>query len=1541
MNDPITENAYLKKLDAQERARRKAEADALRAEYAQPEPAAQPAQAAAPAVTPAKEGPGFLPEAGRAVAGAVVDAATGVWNTVDQAATWLDNNVLDLRIGSDTFGTRGGRNAAGKPEIAATAQVDSKAIIAENQTTGGKVARSITAFLVPYGAIMKGLKAVGLGAKTGKGLAAQSAGASTAVAFAAADPYEERLSNLIADHAEQGGYLHTVADALAAKDADGPWEARMKAAVEDIGMGAAAEAVIAGVKTLRGLKAAKGEKSLQDEVSKVLDRQKAAEAPTKPKAAPEAKKDLSLLGQVEVLTGVRAKPTAAQSAARKRELEQTFNNPKADQLTATAGVPMGTGRAADEALPKATGDGIRLEDPDAIPFTRDVPPAEAPKAPDDWTLQPLEKRVADVTEAMTKSPAKAHSALWDAESESLVFTLNPPTPTQLPIEQQVGAIMAKRPLEWTTAERKMLQEYNKLQHAAAPELVTDLKGAASPTDPAAIEVVKGVGSGARKSARNAPDVPKSENTLPEELYKVGDVVEYGSGKGTGEIVERLKDGRVMVIDTATGIKKPVTPDRDEVYEAVLLGNRKLAQGQSGFASGALLAQMASAMGGGAAGFALAGDDATLEDRLYGALGGAAAGAGILAGAKVGARRLLSKEQVEATKAAAKADPVLRELADPLHANIKPMRDGTVKETFKKSLPKLDATKARELADAIQAGDAGSLASKLDESDFNFDYISDADDIRELVDSVSTAFSSSINAAKDGTKTFDQLKQLAAEVAGEPDVLVKAFQDTDNLAARVMASRAVMAGSAKRVMELAKAAQDGSVTSMLAFRKQVLVHSTIQAQMKGVQTEVARALASFRIMSGSVDMSKMEMDGLIEAMGGVQANRDFAAKLQEITSPSKLAKVLEKSALARTEDALFEAWRAGLLSGPATQVANIAGNMLVAITSPVERAFGAGIGALRRDPDAIQMREVSAQLFGMAQGMVDALRMTSEGWRTLGAAGGQFVKGDYRGAMGTIEAREATLPAAVKGLFLDDAGPVGARKGVLEGGMPDMPGAISSENFKLNPGSFLGKGVDMLGAVVRTPYRGLASMDTLFQSMHYSGEIAAQAYRRAHAGGLTGEALAKRIQELHMNPEPDMVKAAYDTAVVNTFQEPMGLMGTAILNAGDSSKAFSPLVKVLMPFVRTPINILKYIGRRTPGLARASEMHKAAIAAGGREKAMAEGRLAMGSSLLLAGGMFASMGMITGGGEKKLESERLAGWQQYSIKIGDTYYSFNRADPVMSFFGIAADLADIAGHLPESDVSEVLGSAALAITNNVLSKTWMQGVSETISALATGDGERIQKHFRGMAGSMVPFSGAVRSVRKEDDEAMREVFDWIDSIKNTIPGLSKTLPPMVNILGDDMIYRGGLGPDIASPFTASVENPSPAAKAMAELNLDVQRLPRSITASGAPGAPTIDLTPEQYYRYQKLAGNEYKIGGKGFKEWADEFVQSEQYQRLMPVADSDYMDSREHRLKVMLSRYRTAAKAQLIREFPDLQQKVALTQKNARNVLRGIADTPIE
>jgi hypothetical protein len=128
----------------------------------------------------------------------------------------------------------------------------------------------------------------------------------------------------------------------------------------------------------------------------------------------------------------------------------------------------------------------------------------------------------------------------------------------------------------------------------------------------------------------------------------------------------------------------------------------------------------------------------------------------------------------------------------------------------------------------------------------------------------------------------------------------------------------------------------------------------------------------------------------------------------------------------------------------------------------------------------------------------------------------------------------------------------------------------------------------------------------------------------------------------------MSSLALKAAREGTFTSPLG-------KSGNSLQAFianTPGARYIMPFVRTPVNIMKYTFDRTPMLNLMQEQNRAILAAGGPQADMLMSRWALGGSLLALASYLSAQGLITGGGmEKQRNAEQLGNVQAYSIKLG--------------------------------------------------------------------------------------------------------------------------------------------------------------------------------------------------------------------------------------------------------------------------------------------------
>ena len=1021
-----------------------------------------------------------------------------------------------------------------------------------------------------------------------------------------------------------------------------------------------------------------------------------------------------------------------------------------------------------------------------------------------------------------------------------------------------------------------------------------------------------------------------KGTLAEQINRLTGVDRVAGPAAEGRRAQKYLDMKAALAEpgstgrTATqaetpallkGEQAPAQATVEAPQEAALF---KAPLSQSGMADPALLSNVAGAGLGAAAGVSSVEDDATFGDKLFSGVLGAAAG--FVGGKKVG--NLLEQGAKGADEAAGAAahqaeefHPVVQDLARPEVRNIAPLAEGIKKAPF------VSTNKAREFVELARNGGLEDLAGKVKESDFNFDHLDTADDVKQMIDGFSAHFERETTLATGGVQSHEATARYAQEIGTSVKQLEQLYGATGNLAARVYAGRILLAASAEKTQKMiTRVVEEGNTADILAFRKQVATHAALQAQMKGVQTEVARALNQFRMQASSVDMAIHEKNAILEALGGRDANVRFAELLDSISDPVKRNKVARLGAAAQTPERLWWAWMQGLLSGPTTHVANLLGNSAVAAIAPIERTIGAIVSHLPGGSGKIQYGEGLEQMAGLVGGMVDALRITAQGREAIKDATGKFFKADFTGASNVLAENGDQFGNAIRS-FNEDRGILGSTEGAYE----HSARPISADALDLDPTTFMGRAADVGGAVWGLPTRALQASDELFRTMHYRGELRALAYREAARQGLEGDDLARFVADTLERPPADFHAQALEAARQGTFQAPLGQFGRWL----QEGTIKVPALRFVMPFVRTPINILKYAGHRTPGLARFSAQVQADMAAGGARREMAIARQVFGGTMLTVAGLAAHAGLLTGGGEKDQTAEKLAGWQPYSVKVGDEYVSLARIEPFGTLFGLAADFVDISGHLDEQTSSEIAASLGLALTRNFTSKSYVQGLSRFLAAVVD-PAQKGSAWFEQFAASFVP--GIANTVRKAMDDDVKEVRGLIDAVKARLPGFSKDVPAQVDLFGRDIKLKGGWGPDLLSPVMVSPESDDPASKELMRLNLDMKG--PGPTLPGHGGGPGIDLTPQQLRRYRQLAGNEFKMGGKGFHEALNELVQSPAYQALPETDQNDYIQPRERRIKLLQAQYQRGALQALLKEDPELARAVQTSKTNAAKARSG-------
>lgn len=798
-------------------------------------------------------------------------------------------------------------------------------------------------------------------------------------------------------------------------------------------------------------------------------------------------------------------------------------------------------------------------------------------------------------------------------------------------------------------------------------------------------------------------------------------------------------------------------------------------------------------------------------------------------------------------------------------------------------------------------DPGKLGKGAEEPKvfINFARIDAPTDVKRAMQEIADASQEGIDSARRGVQTFEKIKLNAQQQDAWKVLKARRVGDPLN-AEQSVAARQLWASSANKLTELAEAAsQNPSEANLFAFRKMLAVHDAVQTEVIAARTETARALSSWRIPAGASTQRLAEITARLQETGGAEVARELATRVSALGKAGmyqEMTAVVEKTAYAKTRDAMLEGWINGLLSNPATHVANTASNTSVIALRMSERKVAASIASLLGDNNSVQAGEAMHQWYGVTEGYKDAFRFAAKTART----------GETGYGLGKVE-----LP---------------------------REGAITSEAFRISSDSGLGRGVDLLGSVVRTPGRALAVEDEFFKTIGYRMELHAQALRQAisevRAGGLPEEGLKGRIADIIANPPQNIRLAAADAAVYQTFNNAPGKLAQAIGRA----TANYPLLKIILPFTRTPANILTFTFERTP-LAPLMSSFRQSIAAGGARRDLALAQMALGTGIMATTADLAMNGQITGRGPNE-KGQRAAlsrtGWQPYSVKVGDRWVAFNRLDPVGSLLGMSADIVDALRNMQheavdDPDTERLSVAAAIAVAGNLVNKTYLSGLASLFEAMSDP-----QQYGEGMvqrlAGSVVPAGAA--AVNRQMDPYQREVYSMLDAIKARTPGLSDELTPRRNLWGEAQKWESGLGAgyDFFSPVYTKPNSKEPIDLEILEQGFNLTMPPKRTSFDGA----TVDLGqhPKVYSRYVELAGNELKhpAWGLGAKDLLNEIVSGKHpLSQIYEIKSDGPEGGKDLFVRDMIRDYRERARAQLLEEFPEIRAQVDVKREQQREL----------
>lgn len=392
----------------------------------------------------------------------------------------------------------------------------------------------------------------------------------------------------------------------------------------------------------------------------------------------------------------------------------------------------------------------------------------------------------------------------------------------------------------------------------------------------------------------------------------------------------------------------------------------------------------------------------------------------------------------------------------------------------------------------------------------------------------------------------------------------------------------------------------------------------------------------------------------------------------------------------------------------------------------------------------------------------------------------------------------------------------------------------------------------VGEVVRMPTRVGIFIDEFNKAIFRRMEFNAIAYREA---ARMAKSTGKDAGEIYKGLTKDMMTVdnwqqqitdrlggnnlwnVQNFAKEAVFQEKL----TGFAASAARFRAEHPVSSLIMPFIKTPYNIIKEGVSYIPGVGLAG---KKEIGNTGkfdfafnipeqRGKILAKQALGLGAAIALDSAVNA--GYITGSSPKD-------GRPAFSIKIGDEWYSYQRVEPLATVFGMAVDTSDIIRKYkedknPDKEATKYLGAYAKAIQANIFEKSFMEGLSKALFAMF--DPERYGSGFLNQyANAVVPAIAATTAKVLSPTE--REANTFIERAQSRIPGMREELPVKFTKTGE---------PEQASLSNVllgiKVTTPTAIEKQLSDIEVDI------VGASKKMGG--VELDSEQYSRYKELSG----------------------------------------------------------------------------------------
>ena len=762
------------------------------------------------------------------------------------------------------------------------------------------------------------------------------------------------------------------------------------------------------------------------------------------------------------------------------------------------------------------------------------------------------------------------------------------------------------------------------------------------------------------------------------------------------------------------------------------------------------------------------------------------------------------------------------------------------------------------------------------ANINLDRIRAGEDVFSLIRETAQTHSTTIEAIRRGSIGNDQLREMASDLGMTPEKLLEmtskpgmVLNAENMLAARQISVDAAVDAVAASKLAAANPTPENLARSLEANR---LAQRLVTA-ITGPTAESGRLQQQFNIRVIGEDQAQAIRAVLERNPDLAKDTQAMAAMVASLEDPAAVRRTLRQIKPSSTMEKFVEAWKAGLLTSIRTHQVNMLSNSVVNLLNVPTEMLASGIGKVRSavtgGEEGRSMAGAMSRLYGTFIAPNDQLGI----WT------------NFKEALRTAET-------------------------------PKVFATRTEQEYQNAIGGTAGE-------IIRTPFRLLTAEDAFFKTIAARQELTATAWDEVmKLPNYRTMSLQDRVAWVNgfvRNPPESAMQQAQLHANYLTFNKELGKLGRDIQALTERY----PALQVIIPFVRTPINIVKYGFEHTPlVIINPSYRNLRGVEA---DRAMA--KAVMGSSFMFGMYGLAAEGRITGAGpQDPAELMRLkeTGWQPYSIKIGNKYYPYERIQPIGMLMGIAADTNYLMNTVPEEaairDRLDKNGSVTSADLNiaygvhifmeNVVNSTFTTQINNVFEAMNDPTGNKIDNLINSLAGSVVP--NIVADVAKATDPVVREASGPMQAIQARIPGASQSLTPRRDWTGQERVREHGPLAQMISPFHPTTQKEDKATREVARINYTIPTVPKTFGNR--------ELTTEQrdifaqtvgQYRYNAIRA---VVNSPGYDRMAQSTGGDEKVRRAFAAATANANKAAE---AAMLQRFPELASAeadQTIRAF---------------------------